>query len=162
MRAGSSKRLRRGHLSSARRGARDPRNAVRAGLRRDLWQDAAAVTASAAIRSSAGMITSRSAVACAGAAAVGQLQTPLGGGECGFRFGASRRFAAARGQDRSRAEHPRDRLNEAARRGIPVTRLGIGSLIFQLGYGKYARRVQIVPDGFSRAAWRWTRPATSS
>lgn len=32
-------------------------------------------------------------------------------------------------------------LNEAARRGIPVTRLGGGSLL-QLGYGKYARRVQ--------------------
>lgn len=32
-------------------------------------------------------------------------------------------------------------LLEAARRGIPATRLGDGSLI-QLGYGKYARRVQ--------------------
>ena len=32
-------------------------------------------------------------------------------------------------------------LFEAARRGIPVTRLGGGSLM-QLGYGKYARRVQ--------------------
>jgi cyanophycin synthetase len=32
-------------------------------------------------------------------------------------------------------------LREAARRGIPATRLGDGSLI-QLGYGRYARRVQ--------------------
>ena len=32
-------------------------------------------------------------------------------------------------------------VREAARRGIPATRLGDGSLI-QLGYGKYARRVQ--------------------
>ena len=32
-------------------------------------------------------------------------------------------------------------LREAARRGIPATRLGDGSMI-QLGYGKYARRIQ--------------------
>jgi len=43
-------------------------------------------------------------------------------------------------------------LEEAGRRGIPVTRLGNGSL-FQLGYGRYARRIEAsLTDGPSCVA----------
>lgn len=78
------------------------------------------------------------AVACA-RAAVRQLQRLWVGESADF----AAEFEELRGLAARTDPGPSTRalLNEAARRGIPAMRLGGGS-IFQLGYGKFAHRVQ--------------------
>ena len=77
-------------------------------------------------------------VACAGAA-LREFERLWAGGDADFdsELRALRQLAGQTDLGPS----TRAIVREAARRGIPVTRLGIGSLI-QLGYGKYARRVR--------------------